>query len=341
MKFTKVLSASAAAATAVAAFPMIVMTSCVVVTSAYTFDPLNNMWKPSGGKNAAAAAAARRSSSFASSYAPQPSDVEAPPVFEEEVIRAQYSTWAGHYHNGVNKEHGESFEQKSLVQIEYNKRTGEVALVDTDGVISRDDYQNLMRAISTGNAKDAHELTNVVEGTTAGLGVVDQDVTLGTTHFVDGEDIDQSGVIDTSCQEVHAVAVEDVSATSARPEQQQATHATEYHQTQPHHQNLQQQEVAATESFQTYEIPLPPVEIQTQLQEQQYQQLQHIQQHQQHQLQYQHQGHAMMTFQPAQMQAQQHVPSSQATAVSDLSSSETAAQSAGWGFNDRRSTFIK
>ena len=84
------------------------------------FDPLNNIWKPSGGST-------QRSSS-ASAYAPQPAELEAP-YFEEEVIRAQYSTWAGHYH-GENKEQG-SFQQKSLVQIEYNKRTGEDQVATT------------------------------------------------------------------------------------------------------------------------------------------------------------------------------------------------------------------
>ncbi|KAG7355627.1 hypothetical protein IV203_000313 [Nitzschia inconspicua] len=302
-----------------------------VMVSAYTFDPLNNMWKPSGAKTGA-----RRSSSFASSFAPHPSEVEAPPVFEEEVIRAQYSTWAGHYHNGINKEHGESFQQKSLVQIEYNKRTGEVSLVDHDGIITKEDYQNLMRAISTGNANDAQELKNVVEGTTTGLDVVDEDVTLGTTHFVDGEDIDPNDVIDTSSQEVQT------QTTTTQPQPtHHATTTTEYHHHHHHqHHHHHHEEVvaaAAAQTFQTYAIP------QTQLQDQQYQQLQQIQHHQQHH--YQHPGyshsHSIMTFQP-QMQAlqpQPQGPNVHTTAVAD-SVPETTPQNGGWGFNDRRTTFI-
>ncbi|KAL3918015.1 MAG: hypothetical protein SGILL_004445, partial [Bacillariaceae sp.] len=163
--------------------------------SAYTLDPINNMWKPSGGN--------RARSSSASSYAPHPSEVEAPPVFEEEVVRAQYSTWAGHYHNGIDKEHGESFQQQSLVQIEYNKMTGEVSLMDQDGIITQEDYQNLMRAVSTGNDNDVEAMMQNMGGTATatGLDVVAEDddgLPIETTHFVDGEDIDQSQVIDTS-----------------------------------------------------------------------------------------------------------------------------------------------
>jgi hypothetical protein len=311
----------------------VTMTMTTSVVSAYTFDPLNNMWKPSGAKSGA------RRSSFASSFAPHPSEVEAPPLMmEEEVIRAQYSTWAGHYHNGVNKEHGESFQQKSLVQIEYNKRTGEVSLVDHDGIITKEDYQNLMRAISTGNAKDVEELTNVVEGTATGLGVVDQDVTLGTTHFVDGEDIDPSDVIDTSSEEVQATA-EAVSGHSSPSQHQtehevpQQTHSSGYHQ--PPATGHQQAYQSATESFQTYQIPQPPVEIQAQLQEQQYQQLQHIQ----HQQLYQHQGHSMMTHQPQMQALQAHGTPIHSSAIADPIP-ETTPQNGGWGFNDRRTTFI-
>ncbi|KAG7361629.1 hypothetical protein IV203_036730 [Nitzschia inconspicua] len=334
MKFYKVLSGATAATLVVVVATvtvtlttmMMIMTAATsaVMVSAYTFDPLNNMWKPSG---------ARRSSSFASSFAPHPSEVEAPPVFEEEVIRAQYSTWAGHYHNGVNEEHGESFQQKSLVQIEYNKRTGEVSLVDHDGIITKEDYQNLMRAISTGNANDAQELKNVVEGkTTTGLDVVDADVTLGTTHFVDGEDIDPNDVIDTSSQEVQT----QTTTTTTQPQpSHHATTTTEYRHHHHHHHQHHEDVAAAAQTFQTYAIP------QTQLQDQQYQQLQQIQHHQQHH--YQHPGysHSMMTFQP-QMQAlqpQPQGPNVHTTAVAD-SVPETTPQNGGWGFNDRRTTFI-
>jgi hypothetical protein len=72
--------------------------------------------------------------------------------------------------------------------------------------------------------------------------------------------------------------------------------------------------------------------MQSQLQEQQYRQLQHVQQQQFHQ------QHAMMM-------AYQHPPPhqpghpAQTLAVADLTT-DVAPESGGWGFNDRRSTFM-
>jgi hypothetical protein len=323
------LSKAVVSATAATVATTWTMTTSVVV-SAYTFDPLNNMWKPSGAKNAAT----HRSNSFSSSYAPHLSELEGPPVVQgDDVIRAQYSKWAGYYHNGVNKNHGESLQQQSLVQIEYNKRTGEVSLVDHDGIVTKEEYRNLMRAINMGNANDG----DLMESSNARLDLVDEHVILGTTHVVDGEDIDPNDVIDTSSETEHLNA--EAGRTNAQSHKfvPSPRYSMEYNQQSIseqqhyHHHEEQLQEVAPTEAFQTYSVPKRLGQVQTQLQEQQYHQLQHIQL-QQH---YQQHGHSMNDFQP---QPQGHPV--QATEKKEHLP-ETIAQNGGWGFNDRRTTFIK
>jgi hypothetical protein len=300
---------SAAATTIAMTLMMTTMTTTNVVL-AYTFDPLNNIWKPSGPKNTAV----HRPSSFASSYAPHPLEVaEAAPVLQgDDVIRAQYATWAGYYHNGVNQEHGESFQQQSLVQIEYNKRTGEVSLVDHDGIVTKEDYQNLMRAIARGGTTTNHHAdhpTSVVDSTTSQVAhdVDNEDaVVLETIHIVDGEDIDPNDVIDTCVEEVQP-------AFRDQPSE------------------------VATETFQTYSIPKPPMEIQTHLQEQQYHQLQYIQQQHYQQQHHHHHGRSMKAYHPP---LHLQGPSMQASDVTEPLPQPTP-QNGGWGFNDRRTTFIK
>ena len=283
-------------------------------SSAYTFDPLNGIWKQSGNQ--------ARMSSSASSYAPYPSSVEeeeqqAPVHFKEEVVRAQYSTWAGHYH-GENKNDGETFQQKSLVQIEYNKNTGEISLLDHDGVVTKEDYQHLMRAVAGVSANNhiinGNEIVNLDDDVAAAaaaaeLDVVPQDVTLGSTHFVDVDEIDLDQVIDTEGEELPAMK-EDI-------HQQQHRH-------QHHHQDHE-----SLGSFNTYTIPQPPTEISTELQQQQYQQLQHLQQQQ-----------YLQSPMAAYVPATAAFPAPPAVPTTEATADETVPQCGGWGFNHRRSSFM-
>jgi hypothetical protein len=220
-----------------------------------------------------------------------------------------------------------------LVQIEYNKRTGEVSLMDQDGIITKEDYQNLMRAVSTGNDKDVEAMMQNMGGTATATGLdVAEDAAFGTTHFVDGEDIDQSQVIDTASEEVKMAAHQQHQARDVERINAEAQAAPQHHHVNHQATPPQQQHVATAQSFNTYAIPQPPHEMQSQLQEQQYRQLQHVQQQQFHQ------QHAMMM-------AYQHPPPhqpghpAQTLAVADLTT-DVAPESGGWGFNDRRSTFM-
>jgi hypothetical protein len=293
------------------------------VASAYTFDPLNGIWKPSP---------SRRSSS-ASSYAQQqPSEMEAPFAVEEEVIRAQYTTWAGKYYGG-NKEGG-IFQQKSLVQIEYNKKTGEISLHDQDGIVTKEDYQNLMRAITT-RVNSNGEVSIVMDDAIPGLDVVSQteDVPLGTTQYIDVEDLDESEVIDTQGEELPTM-MEHVH--SQEQHQPQHTQYSEFQNPQYQHQHHQEMATAAATatseslnySYNTYTIPHPPTETQTQtaLQEQQLLQLQ------------------QMAYQQQLQYHNAQVPVAAAVSdepILDDDTSDTTPHCGGWGFNNRRSSFMK
>lgn len=242
------------------------MFTLVTLTSAYTFDPLNGIWKPSGRSSTSSSASSSSSQSSSSSasaspyghyhtnynhhhgyqhqqqhnnnyyygsggtgqysssatpYASQPglgddyydgtahtidgSSNDNVQAFEEDVIRAQYSTWAGRYHNDNNGDDGETFRQTSLVQIEYNKKTGEVSLVDQDGIITPEDYQRLMKIVmmeeggreasQTGPAENVQVESGLERPATAAAGVA-----MGSTLYVDAEDLDQTKVIDTDAE---------------------------------------------------------------------------------------------------------------------------------------------
>jgi hypothetical protein len=232
--------------------------------------------------------------------------------FKEEVIRAQYSTWAGHYH-GENKNDGETFQQKSLVQMEYNKNTGEISLLDHDGVVTKEDYQHLMRAVAGvgAGAINHNTINGIINGDheIARLDVIPNDVTLGTTHFVDVDEIDLDQVIDTEGEELPAMK-EDIH---------------HHHQQHHHHQGHE-----SLESFNTYTIPrTPPPKMQTELQQQQYQQLQHIQQQQ-----------YLQSPMAAYVPATAAFPEPPIVPTTGGAADETVPQCGGWGFNHRRSSFM-
>jgi hypothetical protein len=233
--------------------------------------------------------------------------VEAPPVpvFEEEVIRAQYSTWAGHYHDDQKQEG--TFQQKSLVQIEYNKNTGEIVLLDHDGVVTKEDYQHLMRAVTGGSSTKSKQIMNGRDNNNmvidldndndiAGLtDVVPEDVTVGMTHFIDVDEIDPDQVIDAEGEEFAATG-------------------------------------SSLETFHTYTIPQLRTETQTQLQQQEYHKLQHIQQH--HHQQYHHQEPMSSAYPPP---ATNTIPE---MVLPTETNSDAVPQCGGWGFNHRRSSFM-
>lgn len=266
--------------TATAPWSLTLAVAAAIVTRSfgYTFDPLNNIWKPSGGSGRPSPSSSvpfsssspsnghhhsnhqtgqnnhqyqqqysspyyyggggsGQYSSSAASYASQPGladhyDVadgdgasgdttNTVQVFEENVVRAQYSTWAGQYHNGENGNDGETFRPKSLVQMEYNKKTGEVSLVDQDGIVTAEDYQRLMKIVmmeeggAGADAASAADDDGRIGDRASGLEYPASDVAVGSTLYVDAEDLDQSKVIDTDAE---VLSSETIPLT---PEQQQ------------------------------------------------------------------------------------------------------------------------
>jgi hypothetical protein len=345
--------------------------SVASIASAYTFDPLNNMWKPSGrpSTTSSSASSTATSSSYSSTghhhtvgdqydnqYSQQypdyygysgdgrgdhfpsseashqhgvgdPYGTETARVFEEDVIRAQYSTWAGQYHNGENTNGGETFKQKSLVQIEYNKKTGEISLVDQDGIVTAEDYQRLMKIVmmpedGRGEPSD----TGVGEDGSSGLEFSAAGVAVGSTLYVDAEDLDQTKVIDTDAEVISS------ETTPLSPEQQQQLQQQMYeraqyeaqvaqtyeqlHHEQTYHEHAEyslqtpssvDEEIPASrspvETFRSYNIP-------------------------------------QSTSTSATYRQYQHQPVATASPATSVESNDSATMGGGFGFNQRRMAFM-
>lgn len=186
-------------------------TRCLLVSS-YTFDPMNNSWKPSGGRRKNNNDRTHHhSSSSASSYSFTPA--EPIPVAttgaefsynEDDIVRHHYTLW------GVGGEGGESnndpafVPKASVVEIQYNKKTGEVLLLDEEGVVTPEEYKRLMKAVKYSSE---HGDDDSINGTTASEQRLqsqerEADVAIGTTLYVDPEDLDPTDIIDTEGQDL-------------------------------------------------------------------------------------------------------------------------------------------
>lgn len=181
-------------------FPKFIVYLAVAVSPlvAYQFDPMNNSWKPSPGQKHGR----HQSSSFtAASYVDAPPVVPAvigidfPKSNEDDIVRHQYATgWMGNQQSNTDP----SFVRKeSLVRIEYNKRTGEVALDDQDGVVTKEEYERLIKVIKSASEESME--SNVQKNQYQSRD--DLGVAIGTTQFIDVDDFDLTDIIDTQGEE--------------------------------------------------------------------------------------------------------------------------------------------
>ena len=352
--------------------------STLLLVSSYTFDPMNNSWKPS----AYAQQYNHRShhtSSSASSYSYAPAEPTPSIEFdddEDDIVRHHYSAWGiGDQHGGQESNDNDNgngntdpafVSKSSLVEIQYNKKTGEVSLVDEAGVVTPEEYKRLMKAV-----KYSHEAEQTdVTGTTASEQQLQsqerqEDVAVGTTLYFDPEDLDPTDIIDTEgqdlpVQELHTEVHTATPAAAHQPEQGQYQHQ-EQHQGQYQHQHQEQQNhyqqqlqdypepstqyhhsesVSSSETFNSYSIPQPPTEL--------YQHYQYSQQPMQA-------GHADQYYQQTAPQAQYYQQTATASAVAeypipsitdemeqDLEDDDddaTYRSSRGFGFAHRRGNF--
>lgn len=234
--------------------------STSLMAFSYTFDPLNNSWKPSARQKHSRSYEPSTPSSY--SYAPTPP--EPPPATgvqftydEKDIIRHHYTAFIG----GDGNNDPAFVPKTTLVEIEYNKKTGEVSLLDEEGVVTPEEYKRIVKAV-----KYEHE------DTTGGVPVEpeliseddQEDIVVGTTMYLDPEDLDLSDVIDTE--------VEDLSGSTPRPKKvvdipqyEQKLKDFPQQQLQDHEsssgQNTQSVSapatVDATQTFNSYSIPQP------------------------------------------------------------------------------------
>jgi len=222
--------------------------SATVMVSSYTFDPMNNSWKPSGVQHRR-----HHTSSSASSYSYAPAE-PAPSVGveftykEDDIVRHHYAGMGG---QGEIDSHYPAFVRKeSLVQIEYNKKTGEVSLHDQDGIVTKEEYERLIKAVKSSGDEDG--ITSSVQR--------QQGVAVGTTHLFDTEELDLADIIDTQGEEL----------PSQEEEQHQYQHQDYQQQNQEDSQSQQyhHSESVSLESFNTYSISQPTMEINYPVQQQ-------------------------------------------------------------------------
>mmetsp|Transcript_48690 Transcript_48690/g.54463 ORF Transcript_48690/g.54463 Transcript_48690/m.54463 type:complete len:344 (-) Transcript_48690:220-1251(-) len=222
--------------------------NATVTVSSYTFDPMNNSWKPSGVQH-------RRhhtsSSASAYSYAPAEPAPSAGVEFtykEDDIVRHHYAGMGG---QGEIDSHYPAFVRKeSLVQIEYNKKTGEVSLHDQDGIVTKEEYERLMKAVKSSGDE---ERINSSEQRQQGVAV-------GTTHLFDTEELDLNDIIDTQGEEL----------PSQEEEQHQYQHPVYQQQNEVDSQSQQYHhlESVSFDSFDTYSISQPAMEINHPVQQQ-------------------------------------------------------------------------
>lgn len=182
----------------------------VVLVSSYTFDPLNNSWKPSA--NRKNINRSHHSSSSASSYSYAPAE-PIPSVGvqftynEQDIVRHHYTAWVFGDNEKEDSNDPAFVPKQTLVEIQYNKKTGEVSLLDEDGVVTPEEYKRLMKAVKYSNERNGDSDF----GTTASQQRLqsqerEEDVAVGSTLFVDPEDLDPIDIIDT---EGHDISIED------------------------------------------------------------------------------------------------------------------------------------
>jgi len=245
-------------------------TTMVVLVSSYTFDPMNNSWKPSTSRRNNNRS--HHSSSSASSYSDGP--VEPTPAmgaeftYEEDIVRHHYTAW-GVGSNGEDNCNDPAFVPKgTLVEIQYNKKTGEVSLLDPNGVVTPSEYKRLMKAVKYSNEGDI-DYSDGITASEQGLQSQERqaDVAVGTTLYVDPEDLDPTDIIDTEVQDLTIESYED--NTPVATFRQQEVKSDHYQQqlqdhsdpSTQYHQSEAITSPASAETFNSYSIPQPVTEI--------------------------------------------------------------------------------
>jgi len=242
----------------------------VVLVSSYTFDPLNNSWKPSAARKSNNRSHHSSSSASSYSYAPaEPMPIAGVQVAynEEDIVRHHYTAWGVSGNADEDSSDPAFVPKQTLVEIQYNKRTGEISLLDEDGVVTPEEYKRLMKAVKYSNE----------EGGDCNVGITasqqrlqsqerEEDVAVGTTHYVDPEDLDPIDIIDTEGQDLsiedHVFSPPVATSHQGSGEAQDYTQqlqdypdiSTQYHQTDAVSSPI------SDDSFNSYSVPAQTLE---------------------------------------------------------------------------------
>ncbi len=327
----------------------------VVLVSSYTFDPLNNSWKPSsrrGGNRSHQAS----SSSSSHSYAPPEPTPAAQVQFNydaDDIVSHHYTAFVGG--NGEVDVTNPAFVPKqTLVEIKYNRRTGEVTLLDEEGVVTPEEYQRLKKAVLfEEEGGDDIDVTTASEQRLKSQ-TREEDVAVGETIHLDPEDLDPTDIIDTDSQPLTVLNSDNSNPAATYSQAEEGA----YHYPQqlldypePSVQWHASEDVDPTETFDSYSIPTEtdnnyPV----QQQQQQYQHYQYSQQPMQTSSavaepspeQYYQQETAQQQayeYYPATAVAEQPAPVTTEQPVEEYHDEATYRSSRGFGFAHRRGFF--
>lgn len=179
----------------------------VMQVSSYTFDPLNNSWKPSGVQHRRHHTSSSSASSYSNSYAPAAEPNPSSSVVgsvefsynEDDIVRHHYAGWGSDRQVEIDTHDPAFLGKESVVQIEYNKKTGEVSLHDQDGIVTKEEYERLMKEIKSSSSDEGGAAT-------------DDEADVGTTHFLDTEELDLTDIIDA--QVIDATQGEELDLTA-------------------------------------------------------------------------------------------------------------------------------
>eukprot|EP00536_Pseudo-nitzschia_multiseries_P006076 jgi/Psemu1/14397/gm1.14397_g len=184
--------------------------TAMLLVSSYTFDPLNNSWKPSARQNRQRRnhqSSPGGSSAFSeNSYAPaeprpRPSPAVQPNVqptySEEDIVRHHYTAFGLGANAGQQANDPTFVSKASLVEIQYNKKTGEVSLLDEAGVVTPEEYKRIVNAVKYEHEGGA-DGSDGVAAPEQELDPQDREegVVVGTTLYIDPEDLDPTEIID-------------------------------------------------------------------------------------------------------------------------------------------------
>lgn len=252
---------------------------------------MNNSWKPSNTRRGNNRSHQYSSSASSYSYAPdEPAPAEPAPSAgveftynSDDLVSHHYTAFVGG--NGDVDVNDPAFVPKqTLVEIQYNKRTGEVSLLDEEGVVTPEEYERLKKAIKFEEEGE----DGSVDGVTASdqklqSQEMEEDVAVGKTLYLDVEELDPTDIIDTESQELTVLDSDNSPPATTHTEHEDGA----YHYPQqlldypePSVQWHQSEEVEPAEQFDSYSIPQPETESNYPVQQHQ-QQYQHYQYSQQ------------------------------------------------------------